>query len=84
MDTASPTDNTFGQSVVESCGVTICSFNHVGHCHAGAVQIALYEGMPHCATFAPADGAIAFDGGQAATALDAPRRAGTDDQALGS
>lgn len=84
MERASQPDPTFGQSVVESCGIATCSFNHIGHCHAGAVRIALYEGLPHCATYTPADGALAFDGGQAAAAHAAPLHAGTDDTALGS
>lgn len=45
------------QSVVEACGVTMCTFNEERRCTAGAITVDVVEGMAHCVTFTPRDGA---------------------------
>jgi hypothetical protein len=46
------------QSVVSACDVTDCTFNRAQQCHAGSIQVALVDGMAHCATYSPREGAM--------------------------
>lgn len=45
------------QSIVEACGVTMCMYNQSQRCHAGAITVNVVDGMAHCVTFTPKDGA---------------------------
>lgn len=45
-------------SMVESCDVTTCTFNQANQCHAGAIRVAMVDGMAHCATYTPRGGAM--------------------------
>ena len=42
-----------GESIVARCEARTCLFNQARHCTAGAIELALNNGMPQCATFAP-------------------------------
>jgi hypothetical protein len=46
------------QSTVEMCGVTMCSYNQAQRCTAGAITVDVVEGMAHCVTFTPREGAV--------------------------
>lgn len=70
------------QSVVASCDVTMCTFNQQHQCHAGSVQIAFVEGMAHCATYTPREGAMGI-GSSGVHDMDAIRQSGSDDNAMG-
>jgi hypothetical protein len=49
--------NGTSQSVVGACDVTNCTFNKARSCTAGSIQVAFVDGMAHCATYTPGDGA---------------------------
>ena len=40
-------------SYVGECSVTVCRFNKMRRCYAGSIEVALVNGMAHCATFDP-------------------------------
>lgn len=71
------------QSVVASCDVTMCSFNQQHQCRAGSIQVAFVEGMAHCATYTPSEGAIGI-GSSDMRQVDDVRQSGSDDNAMGA
>jgi len=72
------------QSVVAACDVTMCSFNQQHQCHAGSIQVAFIEGMAHCATYTPREGAIGIGSSDVSQGMDRVRQAGSDDHAIGA
>ena len=46
---------------IGECGVTICRFNKARRCYAGSIEVALVNGMAHCATFDPKERTDHFD-----------------------
>lgn len=47
------TGDGLGGSIVSSCDVTDCVYNQDHQCTAGAITVALVDGMAHCATYSP-------------------------------
>ena len=83
MDHTHGTGSGSSPSMVASCDVTMCMFNQQHQCHAGSIQVAFVEGMAHCATYTPREGAMGV-GSSSIDQHDAVRQTGMDDQALGS
>jgi hypothetical protein len=48
-------------SYVGECGVTVCRFNKSRTCYAGSIEVALVDGMAHCATFDPKERTDLFE-----------------------
>lgn len=71
------------QSVVASCDVTMCTFNQQHQCRAGSIQVAFVEGMAHCATYTPREGAMGI-GSDVSQGIDSIRQSGSDDSAMGA
>jgi hypothetical protein len=71
MDTTRAQGDT-PQSVVGSCDVTSCTYNQQHHCHAGSIQVALVDGMAHCATYTPKEGAMGMG------STEVPQHTGAD------
>jgi hypothetical protein len=72
-------------SIVGSCDVTMCTYNQQHQCKAGSIQVAFVEGMAHCATYMPREGALGIGSDTTQqSSIDAMRQMGSDDSAIGS